>query len=89
MNVAAGRKQLLVGSYLGQAAAMLMMAAGFSLPALKEYSPAIAVGGTLLYILSFALGAGPVTGLIIPEFNPNVIRGEYLHRWHSSSCHHG
>jgi hypothetical protein len=33
------------------------------------------VGGTLLYILSFALGAGPVTGLIIPELNNAQIRG--------------
>ncbi|KAL6760297.1 general substrate transporter [Haematococcus lacustris] len=71
----AGRKQLLVNSYLGQAGAMVLMAAGFALPALKDSAPTIAVGGTLLYILAFALGAGPVTGLIIPELNSSQIRG--------------
>jgi len=71
----AGRKVLLANSYLGQAAAMFAMAAGFSLPALKELSAPIAVIGTLFYILSFALGAGPITGLVIPELNPAKIRG--------------
>jgi hypothetical protein len=32
----------------------------------------------LLYILSFALGAGPVTGLIIPELNNAQIRGAVM-----------
>jgi hypothetical protein len=41
---------------------MFAMAAGFTLEALRPYSAAIAVGGTLAYILAFALGAGPVTG---------------------------
>jgi hypothetical protein len=71
----AGRTTLLSNSYLGQAVAMFAMAAGFSLPALKEYSAPIAVVGTLFYILTFALGAGPVTALIIPELNPASIRG--------------
>lgn len=71
----AGRTTLLSNSYLGQAAAMFAMAAGFSLPALKEYSAPLAVGGTLFYILSFALGAGPVTALVLPELNPAAIRG--------------
>lgn len=34
----AGRKQLLLQSYLGMAAAMLIMAAGFVLPALQNYA---------------------------------------------------
>lgn len=115
-------------SYMGQAAAMFLMAAGFTLPALKDmsapiagaclqllstspllswctpaacvqpmrsvpagystqanaclftsaayvYSPGLAVTGTLLYILAFALGAGPVTGLVVPELNSAKIRG--------------
>lgn len=41
---------------------------------MQAYSAPIAVGGTLLYILAFALGAGPVTALIIPELNPAKIR---------------
>jgi len=71
----AGRKQLLINSYLGQAAAMFVMAAGFTLPALKDLSAPIAVCGTLAYILAFALGAGPVTGLFVPELNSSKIRG--------------
>ncbi|MEW5301739.1 MAG: hypothetical protein WDW36_004577 [Sanguina aurantia] len=71
----AGRKQLLGGSFLGQASAMFIMAAGFSLAALKPYAGSIAVAGTLLYVLSFAMGAGPVPGLIVPELNAAKIRG--------------
>jgi hypothetical protein len=36
----------------------------------------IALVGTLGYILSFAIGAGPVTGLIVPEINKEAVRGE-------------
>lgn len=36
----------------------------------------IALGGTLFYILSFAVGAGPVSGLIVPELNDARVRGE-------------
>lgn len=39
----AGRKQLLTNSYLGQGAAMLLMAAGFASPALSQYAAPIAV----------------------------------------------
>jgi uncharacterized membrane protein len=53
----AGRKQLLLASYAGMGASMLAMAAGFGLPALQGLSGAIAVLGTLAYILSFAIGA--------------------------------
>ena len=35
----------------------------------------IALGGTLFYILSFAVGAGPVSGLIVPELNDARVRG--------------
>lgn len=47
-----------VCSYLGQALAMFVMAAGFTLPSLKHLSAPIAVGGTLAYILAFALVGG-------------------------------
>uniref|UniRef100_A0A7R9YSH1 Major facilitator superfamily (MFS) profile domain-containing protein n=1 Tax=Chlamydomonas euryale TaxID=1486919 RepID=A0A7R9YSH1_9CHLO len=71
----AGRTSLLSLSYLGQGLSMFAMALGFTLPVLQPYSAPIAVGGTLLYVLSFALGAGPVTGLLIPELNPATTRG--------------
>lgn len=70
-----GRTTLLINSYLGQALAMLLMAAGLGIEAMKPYSGLIAVLGTLFYILSFALGAGPVTATIIPELNPAATRG--------------
>ena len=38
----------------------------------------IALAGTLGYILSFAIGAGPVTGLIVPEINKEAVWGEPL-----------
>ena len=54
----AGRKQLLLQSYGGMAAAMLIMAAGFTLPALSQYAGA--AWATL------PLGAGlPAMGLWI------------------------
>jgi hypothetical protein len=76
----AGRKQLLGQSYMGMAVTMLVMAAGFGLPALAPYSGTIALAGTLLYILSFAIGAGPVSGLIVPEMNNAVVRGGFKQR---------
>ena len=57
---------------------MLAMAAGLYLPALAGYSGTIALVGTLAYVLSFALGAGPVPGLLVPEITPARIRGEQL-----------
>lgn len=36
---------------------------------------AIALVGTLSYILCFALGAGPVPGLLVPEITAARIRG--------------
>eukprot|EP00879_Flechtneria_rotunda_P004066 GHRR01004311.1.p1 GENE.GHRR01004311.1~~GHRR01004311.1.p1 ORF type:complete len:567 (+),score=130.75 GHRR01004311.1:244-1944(+) len=72
----AGRKQLLTASYTGMAATMALMAVGLGVPALAPYSGYIALGGTLAYILSFAIGAGPVTGLIVPEINKEAVRGK-------------
>jgi sugar porter (SP) family MFS transporter len=72
----AGRKQLLVASYLGMVVAMAAMAAGFALPAMAAHAGTVALGGTLFYILAFAVGAGPVTGLIVPEINAAAVRGQ-------------
>lgn len=35
----------------------------------------IAFAGTVAYVLSFALGAGPVPGLLVPEINSESLRG--------------
>ena len=64
-------------SYFGMGVAMAAMAMGFSQPSLAAYSGSVALFGTLLYILSFGLGVGPVPGLLVPEIAPAEIRGTH------------
>jgi hypothetical protein len=54
---------------------MMTMAAAFVTPALKTVSGTIALVFTILYVLSFALGTGPVPGLLSAELLPTSIRG--------------
>lgn len=54
---------------------MLAMALGMWLPGLSALTGAIALLGTLSYILCFAVGAGPVPALLIPEINGGRLRG--------------
>lgn len=54
---------------------MAAMAIGFSQASLAASSGTVALLGTLVYILSFGLGAGPVTQLIVPELASDEIRG--------------
>ena len=54
---------------------MLVMAAGLGLKQLAGISSIVAVGGTVAYVISFALGAGPVPGLLVPEITPARLRG--------------
>ena len=65
---------MLVGSFLGMAATMLLMAAALALPALAPLAPVFSVVGTVLYISSFALGVGPI---------PAIMTGELLCRTHA------
>lgn len=71
----AGRKQLLTVSYTGMGVAMVAMAAAMSIPALASYSGPLALTGTLAYVLAFAFGSGPVSGLLVPEMTPAKYRG--------------
>ncbi|KAI7836406.1 hypothetical protein COHA_009737 [Chlorella ohadii] len=71
----AGRKQLMTLSFAGMGLSMLGMAAGLALPFLSGMTGAIALVGTLSYTLCFALGAGPVPGLLVPEITAARIRG--------------
>ncbi|KAL2485371.1 putative plastidic glucose transporter 1 [Abeliophyllum distichum] len=73
-----GRKTLLVGSYLGMAVSMSVIVSAVSFPIDKEISSNLSILGTILYILTFAIGAGPATGLIIPELSSNRTRGKIL-----------
>ena len=72
----AGRVQLLTVSFGGMALSMFAMVAGRTLPALAGSAGTIAFVGTVAYVLSFALGAGPVPGLLVPEINSESLRGE-------------
>jgi hypothetical protein len=54
---------------------MLVMAAGLGLKQLAGISSIVAVAGTVAYVISFALGAGPVPGLLVPEITPARLRG--------------
>lgn len=73
-----GRKTLLVGSYLGMAVSMLIIVSAVSFPIDEEIGSNLSILGTILYILTFAIGAGPATGLIIPELSSNRTRGKIL-----------
>ncbi|KAJ4826116.1 hypothetical protein Tsubulata_044252 [Turnera subulata] len=73
-----GRQKLLIGSYLGMAISMFIIASAISFPLDEELSHNISILGTLMYIFTFAIGAGPVTGLIIPELSSAKTRGKIM-----------
>ncbi|XP_047955558.1 plastidic glucose transporter 4-like [Salvia hispanica] len=71
-----GRKSLLLTSFAGMAASMLLLSLSFTWKALAPYSGTLAVLGTVLYVLSFSLGAGPVPALLLPEIFSSRIRAK-------------
>ncbi|XP_042397839.1 plastidic glucose transporter 4-like [Zingiber officinale] len=71
-----GRKSLLITSFSGMAASMLLLSLSFSWKPLAPYSGTLAVVGTVLYVLSFSLGAGPVPALLLPEIFASRIRAK-------------
>ncbi|KAF4386441.1 hypothetical protein G4B88_006697 [Cannabis sativa] len=73
-----GRQKLLVGSYGGMAVSMFLVATAITFPVEEQLGHNLSILGTLLYIFSFALGAGPITGLIIPELSSNRTRGKVM-----------
>ncbi|XP_020699357.2 probable plastidic glucose transporter 1 isoform X1 [Dendrobium catenatum] len=73
-----GRKKLLVGSYLGMAFSMFVIALAIISPMDEDLSHNVSVVGTLMYIFSFAIGAGPVTGLVIPELSSAQMRSKIM-----------
>nr|CAB3476406.1 unnamed protein product [Digitaria exilis] len=68
-----GRKSLLITSFSGMGASMLLLALSFTWKALAPYSGTLAVVGTVLYVLSFALGAGPVSNFFIGLYFLSVV----------------
>ncbi|XP_019173071.1 PREDICTED: plastidic glucose transporter 4 isoform X1 [Ipomoea nil] len=73
-----GRKSLLLTSFSGMAASMLLLSLSFTWKALAPYSGTLAVVGTVLYVLSFSLGAGPVPALLLPEIFASRIRAKAM-----------
>ncbi|PON84498.1 Sugar/inositol transporter [Trema orientale] len=73
-----GRQKLLIGSYAGMAVSMFLVVGAIAFPLDEQLGHNLSILGTLTYILSFALGAGPVTGLIIPELSSNRTRGKIM-----------
>ncbi|XP_027350595.1 plastidic glucose transporter 4-like [Abrus precatorius] len=71
-----GRKSLLIASFSGMAASMLLLFVSFTWKVLAPYSGTLAVFGTVLYVLSFSLGAGPVPALLLPEIFASRIRAK-------------
>ncbi|RZS21622.1 hypothetical protein BHM03_00054283 [Ensete ventricosum] len=58
------------------AASMLLLSLSFTWKPLAPYSGTLAVLGTVLYVLSFSLGAGPVPALLLPEIFASRIRAK-------------
>lgn len=73
-----GRKKLLVGSYLGMAFSMFIVALAIVSPVKEDLSHTLSVVGSLTYIFSFAIGAGPATGLVIPELSSAQMRSKIM-----------
>ncbi|KAL9148263.1 hypothetical protein ABFS82_12G030700 [Erythranthe guttata] len=71
-----GRKSLLLISFAGMAASMMLLSLTFNWTPLAPYSGTLAVLGTVLYVLSFSLGAGPVPALLLSEIFASRIRAK-------------
>ncbi|PSR96131.1 Plastidic glucose transporter like [Actinidia chinensis var. chinensis] len=73
-----GRKVLLLGSFLGMAVSMgfqVIAASSFVSDSGELY---LSVGGILLFVFTFSLGAGPVPGLLLSEIFPSQIRAKAM-----------
>ncbi|KAJ4758563.1 Major facilitator superfamily protein [Rhynchospora pubera] len=73
-----GRRKLLIGSYIGMACSMFLIVSAISFPLDEGSGHALSIIGTLMYIFTFALGAGPVTGMIIPELSSALTRSKVM-----------
>ncbi|ONH98183.1 hypothetical protein PRUPE_7G234100 [Prunus persica] len=73
-----GRKLLLLWSFFGMAISMSLQVAAASFYSSGSGSLYLSVGGMLMFVLTFALGAGPVPGLLLPEIFPSRIRAKAM-----------
>ncbi|XP_058109566.1 probable plastidic glucose transporter 2 isoform X2 [Magnolia sinica] len=73
-----GRRVLLLGSFMGMAVAMGLQVTAATLHYQASGALYLSVGGMLLFVLTFALGAGPVPALLLPEIFPSRIRAKAM-----------
>ncbi|MCO5581659.1 hypothetical protein L7F22_035548 [Adiantum nelumboides] len=73
-----GRRKLLIWSFTGMFAALVSQSLVGSVSALSSMQGVVSLLGTLMYVLSFALGVGPVPALLLPEIFPNRIRAKAM-----------
>ncbi|XP_062090814.1 probable plastidic glucose transporter 2 [Humulus lupulus] len=73
-----GRKILLQWSFFGMSMAMAIQVAAATSFASETGSLYLSVGGMLMFVFTFALGAGPVPGLLLSEIFPNRIRAKAM-----------
>ncbi|CAL0324119.1 unnamed protein product [Lupinus luteus] len=73
-----GRKVLLLSSFLGMAVSMGLQVIAASSFASGSGAMYLSVGGMLMFVLTFSLGAGPVPGLLMSEILPGNIRAKAI-----------
>ncbi|XP_022777174.1 probable plastidic glucose transporter 3 isoform X2 [Durio zibethinus] len=73
-----GRKVLLIASFSGMVVAMGLRATSASSLVSSSNEVYLSVGGMLLFVLTFAIGAGPVPGLLLSEMFPGRIRAKAM-----------
>ncbi|KAF7843365.1 putative plastidic glucose transporter 3 [Senna tora] len=71
-----GRKVLLLGSFLGMAVSMGLQVIAASSLASGSGAMYLSVGGMLMFVFTFSLGAGPVPSLLMSEILPGRIRAK-------------
>ena len=72
-----GRRPLLLGSFAGMLLSLLILATGLSL-ALQGPWLYLIVAAIAAFVISFAMGIGPIFWLLIAEIFPNVLRGRAM-----------
>ncbi|KAH1048052.1 hypothetical protein J1N35_038836 [Gossypium stocksii] len=69
-----GRKVLLIGSFSGMVVAMFLQITSATSLVSRSSGVYLSVGGMLLFVLTFAIGAGPVPSILLSEMFPGRVR---------------
>lgn len=73
-----GRKALLLWSFSGMVISMVLQVTAASSYVANSGAMYLSVGGMLMFVFTFALGAGPVPSLLLPEIFPSRIRAKAM-----------